>query len=297
MLEQIVIYLGDQTEDTLRLIVLGLMGVGAIIAAIVTRSTLEIARAPYFAYRAFIFFAICAAQIVWLWKVDAIVGGYVWLLPIVGLGAFMVGGFYTCEIAIARSRDAYGHGRMAFLAFVPIANLVLLLKPSKNPASTNRVSTPALMSRGFGVLTGFVLYVAGGALLSYLDYQVSHMLDEAQTDPAAQQAIVEYQIHSRGLAQALQTMAAEVQTPIRIDDVTDIIRIKAEGTLLRRTLMVDLDGFALTEEFITLIRNDVCAYPGFAPVLRAGGAIIESYVEPSGREIGSVVVTSDECGD
>jgi hypothetical protein len=58
---------------------------------------------------------------------------------------------------MARSRDAFGHGKSAVLALIPLVNLVLLLAPSRNTISANRISTNRLVTGGLGVLLGLII--------------------------------------------------------------------------------------------------------------------------------------------
>ena len=113
--------------------------------------------------------------------------------------------------------------------------------------------------------------------------------------PLQQQTEIEAMIQSQGLESTLRTMAMETQTPIEIDDATTLARIEADGTQLRRTYIVDFD-FTMTEEFRTLSRNGICAYAAFEPIFRARGSIREVYIENSGRESGSILVTRASCG-
>ena len=92
------------------------------------------------------------------------------MLMIISLVSLIAAGYFLCRIAMARSRDAYGHGRMAFLAFIPYANFWLLLTPSKKAISANRAPTIPLLSGGLGVLTGFVLLAAGIGVGVYIDW-------------------------------------------------------------------------------------------------------------------------------
>ena len=296
MLEDIAIQFVNQSEDTLKQIGLGLTVVGAIIAAIVTRSKTEITRAPYFAHSALILFCVSAVQVVWLQSIPAITGGYLSVLALISLAASIAGGFFFCRLAMARSRDVYGHGRMAFLAFIPITNFWLLLKSSKHKMPANRVPTIPLLSGGLGVLTGFVLLAASVGVTVYIEEQGRRMEQQAQTEPALQQAGIEFLIRSNGLEETLRLMAAESQTPITVDEVTTLARIEADGTQLRRTYIVDLEGMTMTDNFRAGIRNGICAWPAFDPILRASGSIREVYVERSGREIGAVMVTDQDCG-
>ena len=296
LLEEIAIQFVNQSEDTLQQIGLGLTVIGAIVAALVTQSKTEIARAPYFAYSALIFLLVSAAQIVWLQALPAMTGGYLWVLMLISLTASVLGGFFFCRIAMARSREAYDHGRMAFLAFIPIANFWLLLTPSKNAVSANRAPTIPILSGGFGVLTGFVLMAAAIGVTVYIEEQARAIGQRAQTEPMSQQAGIDFLIRSNGLEGTLTMLADESQTPITVDNVTTLARIEAVGTQLRRTYIVDLEGMTMTEEFRQGSRNGICAHPPFMPLLRAGATIREVYLERSGREIGTITVAKEDCG-
>ena len=298
MIEDLAIRLVTQDANTLGLIFGGLFFFGAIIAPMVSRSSVEIARAPYFAYSALIVLALTAPGIVWLQTIPAMAaGGYLWVLVAVQLAASFAAGYTLCLISLARSRDAYGTGRMAVLGFIPLAALWLLLTPSKNAISANRVPTIPLLSGGLGVLTGIVSLAVGAGVAIYLDERFRMLAQQAGPGTAAQQQVlVRSTIRSEGLEETLSRMAAGPQAPIAVDDVTTLARIEAVGTLLRRTYVIDTEGMRMTDEFRTRSRAAICAWPPFEPILRAGGSIREIYVESGGRKIGSVFVTSDECG-
>ena len=297
MLEDLAIQLVSQSEGTLTGLGLGMAIVGAIIAAMVTRSNVEIARAPFFAYAALIIFAGSAVQIVWLAAVPAAIGGYLWVLAAISLAAAIASGYFVCLLAMARSRDAYGHARMAFLAFIPIANLWLLVVRSKNEMSANRAPTIPLLSGGLGVLTGFCFLAAAAGVNAYFNQQARMLEQKVQSEPPSDQAVIDDMIRSNGLEQTLRTMAAEsaAQMPIAIDEVTTLAKIEAAGTRLRRTYIVDIDGWTVTEEHRARSNNAICTWPPFQPILQAGGAIREVYVERNGREIGALTVTRNDC--
>ena len=296
MLEDLAIEIFTKSESTIQLIYVGLFAVGAIIAAIVSRSRVEITRAAHFAYLALLTFLVYAVQIVWLQWIPAATGGYLWVLTAISFATSVAGGYFSCCIAMARSRDAYGHGRMAFLAFIPFASFWLWFTPSKNEASANRNSTIPLFSGGLGVLTGFVLLAATWGVAGFLHVQNRTIEQQAQTEPRSMQVLIEIMIRSKGLEETLRLVAAETQTPIAVDEVTTLARIEAAGRQLRRTYLVDREGMKITEKFRTRIRDSICAFSAFHPILRAGGTVREVYVERSGREIGAVIVTRAECG-
>ena len=296
MLEDLAIQYVSQDEGVLRLINYGLVIGGGVIAGIVTRSTVAIARAPYFAYTALILFAASAVEIVWLLSISAMTGGYLWVLMMVSVAATVAGGFFLCVIAMARSRDAHGHARMAFLAFIPLANFWLLFARPQNDNSASRPPTIRLLSGGLGVLTGFVLLGATAGVNGFIELQAQVLEQQVKEEPNAQQTGINQMIRSRGLEKTLLLMAAESPTPFTVDEVTTLMRIEAVGTQLTRRYVVDVDGWTVTDEFRARSRNTVCAWPPFEPILRAGGSIREVYVQKNGRESGEVMVTREECG-
>ena len=271
-----------QSENIITAFGVGLTIVGAVIAAIVTRSKVEISRAPYFAYMAFIIFAVSAVQIVWLLVNSAMTGGFLWVLVAITHTAQIAAGYFYCRIAMGRSRDAYGDGRMAFLAFIPIANFWLLFVRSKSAMSAERLPTRRLLSGGLGVVTGFVVLAATIAVNVYIGQRlfpieqrakIEPVSEQAQIEPLSEQELVDSLIRSKGLEETLQLMATEAQTPITVDEVTTLARIEADWTQLRRTYIVDVEGLTITEDFRTDIRDGICAWPAFRPILQADGSI------------------------
>jgi hypothetical protein len=299
MLDDLAVRFISQSEETFQAIMYGFIALGAIVAALVTRSKAELTRAPFFAYAALVGFLMVTVNIIWLSPDAAITGGYLWLFVAASIAATFLGGFFLCRLAMERSRDAFGYSGGAILAFIPLLNLWLMLKPSQKNVSANRVPTIPLVSGGLGVLTGFVLIAATMGVVFYIEAQTRITEQQRQAQTTADADVVEFitrSVRANGLAMTLERMAAESQTPFRIDNVTTLARIETDGKQLQRTYLVDTDGMSLSEEVRSGIRSNVCAQAVFAPILEAGGAIKESYVQRDGRAIGSVTVTREECG-
>ena len=166
MFEELAYQYADLSEANPRAVSLAIIAVGAVIAAFVTRSKTELRRAPYFALSGLLFLLLSGASMFTsAFIVQAIVGGIFWVIVALEVLATIVFGFFLGRVAMARSRDAYGHGRAAVLAFIPLANLWLLLTPSKTEVSANRVPTIPLLTGGVGVFVGFVMLAAGGGLI------------------------------------------------------------------------------------------------------------------------------------
>lgn len=294
MLEDTAILYVSQTEDSLRLISFGITIAGAIVAAVFHTSSAELRRAPYFGYSGLLFFIAAASQLVWFGSIPAMTGGFLWVFMlvdvIVGLGV----GYAFGIIAMARSRDAYGHARMAVLAFIPIANFWLLLTPSKNDVSANRAPTIPLLTGALGVLTGFVLLVAGGALGAFIQVETNRMVAEAENDPARQRAGIDMMLRGQGLEETLRQIAAEVPSQ-RIDETTTLLRVLGDGTTLRYIYEVSTNLDALPMSMRMGLVQHNCTFEALRPVIEAGATVEHVYQRSDGGEIGVVTITRAIC--
>jgi hypothetical protein len=226
----------------------------------------------------------------WILTEHAVARGVLWMLVgSVFLSIALLGYFYGV-ISLARSRDAFGTGRYAILAFIPLANLILLFKASKNSLSPNPIPTISLLSGGTGIASGFLMAAASIVLSAGFQVQSDKIIEE--TDP--EQGIASL-VRSQGLDGALETIATESQVPIALDEVTTLALIKADGSRLMRTYVVTRGDFILTDQFRAKIRDIVCAYAPFTPLLRAGATIEEVYVKADGSLIGTHVVSQHSC--
>ncbi len=295
MLDDIAIQFVNQSESDLRIMGYALAILGGIIAGIVNKSKVELARTPYFAYSALIFLLVSAVQIIWLGSISAMSGGYLWVLMVVNIVASVIAGFFVGKIAIARSRDAYGHGRMAALAFIPVANFWLLLTASKNPLSANRAPTIPLLTGGLGVLSGFAMLIATVAGTVFMKQEADRIAKREAAKPTSQRVGIEFMLKSHSLEKTLRLIATIPQTPIKIDEVTTLARIEADGIQLHRTYVVALDLATISDQFRVRILKAICSHSPFIPLLRAGARIREVYIKTDGSPIGAVLVTRDVC--
>jgi hypothetical protein len=224
MLENLAFQYAQIPENEMRSISYGLVILGGIIGGLTDRSIAEFSRAPYFALLGLIFFSVSFVSVFsMVFIVSAIINGFFWVIVAVELLVMVAGGFFVARVATARSRDAYGHGGMAALAFIPIANFWLVLTSSKRAVSANRVPTIPLLSGGLGVLTGFVLLAAGIGITAYSQVEGMRRVDAAAAAGLFDQA---------GLEPSLALMAAAVETPLVVDEVTTLTRMEARGTEL-----------------------------------------------------------------
>lgn len=296
MLEEVALQYVNQSEDSLKLIGYGLAVVGGVIAGLTHHSTSELPRAPYFAYSGMLFLATAAAQLVWLGSIPATSGGYLWAFMLVDVLVGVAVGYATGVIAMARSRDAYGHGGMAALAFIPLANFWLLLTPSKNGVSVNRAPTIPLLTGGLGVLSGFAMLIAAVALVTFIKMEGERMAMAAEADPAMQQMGIDFMIRSNGLEPTLKELALGVATPSPVDETTSLVKVEVDGTTLRYIYEVSVDAHELPNSMRTGLVTQNCNYMAMRPVIEAGGSLQHVYLSLDGSAIGTVDVNSSICG-
>lgn len=112
--------------------VYGLATAGGLIGWLWSRlsgQTATLRRVPYFVRLCLAALIVCVVEIATVKAGDASVWGVTARLAALLMAAPLIGGFYAGCIAAARSRDAAGHPNGALLAFVPLANLWLLVAP------------------------------------------------------------------------------------------------------------------------------------------------------------------------
>lgn len=162
--------------------------IGALIAGVFHRSATELRRAPYFAYSCLLVLLATASKMVWIGTVLAVIGGYLWFLMLVDVGIGLGVGYAFGMIAKARSRDGFGHARLAGLAFIPLLNLLLLFVPPKKTGSASLLPTIPLVTGVLGVLTGFVLLFTSLVVKGYATIEKDRTALEVADDTASHDA-------------------------------------------------------------------------------------------------------------
>jgi hypothetical protein len=296
MLEELAIQYVGHPEYIGRLISYGISIAGALVAAAFHKSTAELRRAPYFAYSGLLFFTAAASNLVWFGLIQAMTGGFLWVFMLVDVIVGLGTGYAFGVIAMARSRDAYGHARLAFLAFIPIALFWLLVTPSKREVSANRIPTIPLLTGALGVLTGVVLFFAGGALAAFIQMETDRIAAAAKKDPAMQRASVDIMLRGKGLEETVRQLAAGVPSR-RIDETTTLLRVVGDGSTLRYVYEVSTNPNAVPMSLrVGLVRQN-CNFGGIRPVIDAGATIEHLYQRLDGTKIGVVTVTRDICSE
>lgn len=236
--------------------------------------------------------ALIISQIAWAATPAAAEGGYLSILILFGMGIFPVYGAALYYGSAARSNHIKGTTDMAWMGFVPFANLWLLFKGTLRPA-TDAQKRPAL--------SRFVLdpvLVIGALLVLSLSQVISKALEEtAPYDVAESQALQSLIANAQTLEQsfAAEAQASGAQLPIRIDEITTFRSISAEGKTLRMEfdLERDIDGF--NSDFEALLASQQCDPSMFATDIARGGRVILAYYGPGGGLIEEFDITQVDC--
>ncbi len=285
-MEELAYQYAQMSEDELRTLNYALTILGGLAGGLTGRSNAELLRAPYFAFSCLVILAsgvVSYASVPFM--VPAMSGGYFWVLVAATLAVPLIGGFFIARIAKSRSRDAYGHPRMAALAFIPIANFWLLLTPSKNEVSANRVPTIPLLSGGLGVVSGFVIFLAGVALTVQSEMAAEELLSSGDLVP-----------YDADPAVAVVALAAGVETPMAIDELTTLVRVEPDGSVLRYVYEVSGNQTQLNDSAVTGLIQQNCNFEPLTPFIQNGITLEHLYLRLDGSEIGTVAVTKEICG-
>jgi hypothetical protein len=98
------------------------------------------------------------------------------------------------------------------------------------------------------------------------------------------------------LDRTLATMAAEMPTPMRVDETTTILRMEVVGPEMRYVYEADPPPDFLPADMRIGLLQQNCAYEGLTSVIDAGALIKHVYLRKDGTEIGVVEVTKEACG-
>lgn len=295
MLEALAISFTNQSEAALMALGVGVSLAGFVLALWMRRNSLwSLRRVPYFLAFAGIFVLSSALPLAWLATFEAMKYGVLWLLVasiFLGIAAF---GYVYGVISHARSISERGNGGSAWMAFVPLANFVLLFKA---PLQKDETRSAGRMAGNFaGVVLGLFLLALGQGITKVRDNALNNMIERAGAGAGAelQSISTEAMLRAQGLETTLRQMAAEVPSQ-KVDETTTLLRVEARDKTLRYVYRVDTDAQNLPESVRRGLINRNCTYEALAPVIQAGATIEHFYGRPDGAELGTVTITQAIC--
>lgn len=280
------------------LAIMGCMAIGAILGVIKTQSIMPLRRVPYFVNAALITLAASSPNFLSLSAIHAIQNGYFALLLAASLLIPGLCGFFLTRIAIARSRDAYDTGRWAFLAFVPLLNLILLFKRSSDLNSQKPAETSRLLSGPTGVATGLVLLLVTVMSNAMIEPSLNNTQSASTASSNTSTGNDPGTVNETDIADYLEEVAAisNENLPQRIDEITVINRLEASETTLTRFYEIEQPEFNPGSDFENQVRRGICENEQLRQMLSAGVTIVERYTPQSGASTDIPVVSSDCSG-
>jgi len=264
---------------------------GGIAAAFLFNVEIFFRRITYLWAIALLGLALSFSQTLWALTPAAANAGTLWLLVAGTMGAFVVFGMGVYAASAARSRHICGDTSYAALGFVPFANLWLMFKRGQGaPASParSRVSRflldPALVVGAICVL----------AFTQVLDRALRDAPAYSMAGSAALSSLIA-ETHTLEESLALEAQLSGPHLPVRIDDVTLMSGIEAQGGTLTISFDVerDMSGFrsGFKETLVEMQRTPEM----FGHEISRGATIEMIYRAPDDKIIESYAITEANC--
>ena len=213
-----------QSPADLWLGVYGLTCIGGLIGSVMGfRVTSPLKRAPYFFWSSLFILGISLAQYWATGGPEAIVAGHAGPLAVKLMAATVLGGVVLGLLSAARSRDAFGHGKAAPLAFVPLANLWLLLAPCRTEAE----GVAPVGRRLQVVVVGLFLLAVSAGLGANLAHETALAL--GKTDGVPPTISVQYLVNVEGLEGGVAFIANMAKPPYELSDNLTLSSVEASG--------------------------------------------------------------------
>ncbi len=293
MFEGLALKIITQGEGLLFLLWIGIAVAGFIVGYQIRKdSTLSMRRMPYLIWYGIIYCALSATAFAWLGMFAAIESGTLAILLLFICAGIFAAGLGLAVIGHARSTNAIGNGKDAWMAIVPIANLILFFKRPLNYAEDQKSITPLNI---LGVIFGIFLLMVAQGLEKVSTSMIEDMAEEVETNPDTLAMSAEAMLESQGLEATLTQMASEMEGQ-PIDEITTLIKVQAAGTTLQYIYEITADWEQLPPKMRTTNPESNCNNAGIRPILKAGASIEHIYKRSDGGTIGIIIVTPEDCG-
>jgi len=255
----------------------------------------EMTRIPYLACLGLIALFVAAALTVWLASLRAMVYGALWMPLAFETVAMLVAGYALAVTSAARARDAFDAALFGVMGFLPVINLVLVLRRSEPRADTGpRPPVPALNGRA-GLAVAVVSMLGAAGLFAFTAQRSEALEAEIADYPAAMALRMTYTIKGLGLPVVLARFASGIETTRRIDASTtlDAVEVMANGIRYRYTV-ADPARTASDLEALGILKTG-CASPVLGPILDAGGRLEHVFARADGTPLATIAVSRETC--
>ena len=267
--------------------------VAALITGLVHKTEYRLPRSTYFLNISLVTFGSGLIQAIWLFSLEATAGGYVWILALIDFLSWAAAGYFLVMFGKARSNDAFGHSRYAALAFIPLANFVLLFKGPKD--TVFQTSGSGLTVGAPAVVIGLIAFGIGRGSAPGLEQAVLQKVNEfagTQTATDIGKAYFEFYLKRDGLDGGLQYLAS-LDSVGPIDGVTDLSSITAQNGVLTYDFTINDNSITgLNPEWASNVQAGNCIT--YTDAINAGATIKYLYHTQS-RVLADIQSHSSSC--
>ena len=284
-----------------------LLAIGGLFAALFQPrgGTARLGRGLYFLGNCALILAAAVSLALLIPTREAVFGGYVGWKVVLWALVQAACGFGLWHLAVLRSRSAYGHGKAAVLAFVPIANVLLLIAPERETADGRGAAEVVVRSRrtAMPIAAGLAgLALLGLAYVAAEEIDARTIVSLVVNEDFPPEMRVEHMLGRIGLEKTLEA-ATEAPPEPDGDKLVPQLAHSAQGKELLRTFLITPRVLAEMERgnpifatfFTVMARNEVCDGRTFIPLLQAGATVINSYGDGA-RERARITLTAADCG-
>ena len=266
---------------------LGLIVLGAVLAAVfLPAPDLPLSRSWFYLRLGMASFLLAAGQMLWLLYVPALKLGVSFLFLVTDVGSELVFGACVMQIARARSLDTYGHGGRAWMAFVPLVNLVLLFRASLTPDPSRGSAAAAWGGVALTVLSRFAI--------SIVEDSAASITLQVQNDPEVQTIVQTLSLRAQGLESALDDLVMAEAAPQQIEPGLLMSAVTRTGSLITYDFVLDApDATSLDPDYRRQVHGNFCA--ALMPYLQQGATAAIRYARPDGYAIEELSLSVKDC--
>lgn len=237
--------------------------------------------------------SLMTLQFAWAFVPSAATAGLLSILIIGMLSGFVFFGAAIYYGSAARSNDIRGSTDRAWYGFVPFVNLWLVFRRG------GVVPHPEIKqkTRFRRFVTDPLLVIGAICALTFNQWLGKVITETPLYHASDSSALVALLAKVQTLEESFATEAARSarELPARIDDITTLSAVEANGNTLRMIFDVEQDVEKFDTNDQRLIAAEYCAPEMFAHDLARGGHIVLTYRGPDGRIFEEIGITQAEC--
>jgi len=267
---------------------------GTFISYKINKSILPIRRAVYFFMISVLVLALAFERFIWLLASYAIEGDVLYILVLIEFGLFILLGYLFGFAATGRSLDAYGTPSKWWLTYIPLANFLLLFKPSLNTHKTDSQKLGWTLNAAL-ILAAFIMIMAGRGFAIFIErLTIEHFTTAINSMPRVADKLNQAAIQNSRIENFLVLMANEVKPPIVIDEVTTLSKVSVNGKKLDYYYIVSGNINELPDSFAPRLIQKLCTGK-LKQVISQGATISATYTTTEGMHIKTISVDQVIC--